>query len=98
MTGMTAAQIMATGKVDRMIRVETNQEFGTENDPLSLRRWSSCRSRRESVNLIVSPLSAHLTNDTPGLFIQARRALKPTGYFSRRSPAPAHWPNCARPC
>ena len=35
----------------------------------------------ESANLIVSPLSLHLTNDTPGVFIQVRRALKPDGLF-----------------
>ncbi|MCD2179386.1 methyltransferase domain-containing protein [Rhizobium sp. C1] len=81
MTGMTAAQIMATGKVDRMIRVETNQEFGTENGPLTLAPLEQLPLAPESVNLIVSPLSAHLTNDTPGLFIQARRALKPDGLF-----------------
>ena len=33
------------------------------------------------MNLIVSPLSLHLTNDTPGVFVQIRRALKPDGLF-----------------
>ncbi|MGO7208758.1 methyltransferase domain-containing protein, partial [Rhizobium ruizarguesonis] len=35
----------------------------------------------QSANLILAPLSLHLTNDTPGVFIQIRRALKPDGLF-----------------
>jgi SAM-dependent methyltransferase len=35
----------------------------------------------ESVNLVLSPLSLHVTNDTPGVFIQVRRALKADGLF-----------------
>ncbi|MEO9789999.1 MAG: methyltransferase domain-containing protein, partial [Aurantimonas coralicida] len=35
----------------------------------------------ESVDLIVSTLSLHLTNDTPGALVQLRRALKPDGLF-----------------
>ena len=34
-----------------------------------------------SADLIVSPLALHLTNDTPGLLFQARRALVPDGLF-----------------
>ena len=34
-----------------------------------------------SINLAVSPLSLHLTNDTPGVFVQIRRALRPDGLF-----------------
>lgn len=33
------------------------------------------------LDLIVAPLSLHLTNDLPGALIQARRALKPDGLF-----------------
>jgi SAM-dependent methyltransferase len=35
----------------------------------------------QSANLIIAPLSLHLTNDTPGVFIQIRRALRPDGLF-----------------
>jgi SAM-dependent methyltransferase len=31
--------------------------------------------------LVLSPLNLHLTNDTPGVFIQIARALKPDGLF-----------------
>ncbi|HWE47619.1 MAG TPA: methyltransferase domain-containing protein [Caulobacteraceae bacterium] len=34
-----------------------------------------------SLDLIVSTLSLHWTNDLPGVFVQARRALKPDGVF-----------------
>lgn len=33
-------------------------------------------------DLIVSPLSLHLTNDTPGMFMQINNALSPDGLFS----------------
>lgn len=33
----------------------------------------------QSADLLVSPLALHLTNDTPGLLVQARRALRPDG-------------------
>lgn len=33
-------------------------------------------------DLIVSPLALHLTNDTPGVFIQINKALAPDGLFS----------------
>ncbi|MGZ8363197.1 MAG: methyltransferase domain-containing protein, partial [Caulobacteraceae bacterium] len=36
---------------------------------------------RESVNLVVSVLDLHTTNDLPGALIQIRRALKPDGLF-----------------
>ena len=35
-----------------------------------------------SLDLVVSNLSLHLTNDTPGTLVQIRRALKPDGLFS----------------
>lgn len=35
----------------------------------------------QSADLIVSLLSLHLTNDTPGLMMQIKRALKPDGLF-----------------
>ncbi len=81
MTGLTAAKMMATGKVDRMLRLETTDAFSPGPDTVTLAPLEQLPLPAESVNLVVSPLSAHLTNDTPGLFIQARRALKPDGLF-----------------
>ena len=65
-TGVAAKAALATGKIDSLDRVETSTVFGV---PLAA----------ESANLILSPLSLHLTNDTPGMLIQMRRALKPDG-------------------
>jgi SAM-dependent methyltransferase len=81
MTGATAAAIMATGKVDRMTRLETTDAFQPASGGVTLAPLEQLPLAPESVNLVVSPLSAHMTNDTPGLFIQARRALKPDGLF-----------------
>ena len=41
----------------------------------------------EEADLIMAPLSLHLTNDTPGAFIQIRRALRPDGLFLAAVPA-----------
>jgi SAM-dependent methyltransferase len=37
--------------------------------------------RDQSLDLVVSTLALHWANDLPGVFIQARRALKPDGVF-----------------
>ena len=42
---------------------------------------SCCRSRRWSLNLVVSGLALHRVNDLPGALIQIRRALRPDGLF-----------------
>ncbi|MEE2566245.1 methyltransferase domain-containing protein [Hyphobacterium marinum] len=36
----------------------------------------------ESLDLVVSPLALHWTNDLPGTLIQINRALKPDGFFA----------------
>lgn len=81
MTGVAAAGVMATGKVDRITRLETTDQFGTGPGDFRAVPLERLSLEPESVNLVLSPLSAHLTNDTPGLFIQARRALRPDGLF-----------------
>lgn len=39
-----------------------------------------------SVDLIVSPLALHVTNDTPGVLVQMRQALKPDGLLLASTP------------
>jgi len=39
-----------------------------------------------SVDLIVSPLALHVTNDTPGVLVQLRRALMPDGLLLASTP------------
>ncbi|WDZ75835.1 methyltransferase domain-containing protein [Ensifer adhaerens] len=80
-TGQTAHQLMATGKVGAVERVETDTRFGSAQRPVTIASLEEVPGEPESFNLVVSPLSLHLTNDTPGAFIQVRRALKPDGLF-----------------
>lgn len=81
MTGTTADALMETGKVGHIERYETTAAFSAARSPLTRAPLESLPLAPQSANLIVSPLAAHLTNDTPGLFIQVMRALKPDGLF-----------------
>ncbi|MBC2772781.1 methyltransferase domain-containing protein [Rhizobium sp. AQ_MP] len=78
-TGLAAKAAMATGKIGALRRVETHAGFGEAESPVSVSSYESVPLEPQSVNLILSPLSLHLTNDTPGMLIQMRRALKPDG-------------------
>jgi SAM-dependent methyltransferase len=80
-TGLTAAFLAETGKVSDIERVEIDEVFAKADDTVSVASLETVPLTPESANLIVSPLSLHLTNDTPGVFIQIRRALKPDGLF-----------------
>ncbi|UJW75109.1 methyltransferase domain-containing protein [Rhizobium sp. SL42] len=78
-TGVAARAALATGKIDSLDRIETSTVFAEPDQSLSTARFESVPLAAESANLILSPLSLHLTNDTPGMLIQMRRALKPDG-------------------
>lgn len=78
-SGLAAKAALATGKIDRIRRVETAQAFAAETGPVELAAFETVPLEPESTNLILAPLSLHLTNDTPGMLIQMRRALKPDG-------------------
>ncbi|OJF90799.1 methyltransferase domain-containing protein [Pararhizobium antarcticum] len=80
-TGLAADHLARTGKIDRIERVEIDTAFGVGRNDVSVASLETVPLAAESANLIVSPLSLHLTNDTPGVFIQVRRALKPDGLF-----------------
>ncbi|MDQ0321588.1 SAM-dependent methyltransferase [Pararhizobium capsulatum DSM 1112] len=80
-TGITAAEILATKKVGTLIRVETDEAFSRDGHEFKAAPLETVPLGSETANLVVSPLSLHLTNDTPGVFIQIRRALKPDGLF-----------------
>ncbi len=79
-TGITARALLATGKIGRLTRIETDSAFGGSDDVL-VAPLETVPVAPASANLVVSPLSLHLTNDTPGVFIQVRRALAPDGLF-----------------
>lgn len=78
-TGLTARAALATGKIGTLRRIETDANFGEAENPVAVSSYESVPLDPQSVNLILSPLSLHLTNDTPGMLIQMRRALKPDG-------------------
>jgi SAM-dependent methyltransferase len=80
-TGAAGRELLATGKVAALKRVETDPAFAGDAADFSVSSLEHVPLEPESVNLVVSPLSLHLTNDTPGVFIQIRRALKPDGLF-----------------
>ncbi|HTO32047.1 MAG TPA: methyltransferase domain-containing protein [Pararhizobium sp.] len=80
-TGLAARFMAESGKTGEIRRVETDAAFASGDESISVSPLETVPLAPESVNLIVSPLSLHLTNDTPGVFIQARRALKPDGLF-----------------
>jgi SAM-dependent methyltransferase len=80
-TGAVARAIAVTGKVDAIERVESDRRFSAAGEPVTVSALETVPLEPQSVNLIVSPLALHLTNDTPGVFVQIRRALKPDGLF-----------------
>ena len=70
--GSVAADLETTGRIDniRSVSIEAG-EGGSEVLPLA----------PQSADLVVSPLGLHLVNDTPGIFVQIMRALRPDGLF-----------------
>jgi SAM-dependent methyltransferase len=80
-TGEMASHLAASGQSDRVLRMERlpalldgpGLAFVGDEEALPLADGS--------VDLIVSTLSLHLTNDTPGVLVQCRRALRPDGLF-----------------
>jgi len=80
-TGATGRLALQTGKIDRLDRVETHQDFSVDGEPLTEAPFETVPLEPQSVNLVLSPLALHLTNDTPGVLVQIRRALKPDGLF-----------------
>ncbi|MCX8999974.1 class I SAM-dependent methyltransferase [Rhizobiaceae bacterium BDR2-2] len=78
-TGAAGRACIATGKVGEMQRVELE---GTGNpDNVGEAPLETLPLAARSVNLVVSPLNLHVTNDTPGVFVQINRALVPDGLF-----------------
>ncbi|ATN36175.1 SAM-dependent methyltransferase [Rhizobium sp. ACO-34A] len=80
-TGLTARAALATGKIDRLERIEVTPDQTSGEEAVREAAWETVPLEPQSVNLVLSPLSLHLTNDTPGMLVQIRRALKPDGLF-----------------
>ncbi|MFN7012127.1 MAG: methyltransferase domain-containing protein [Allorhizobium sp.] len=85
-TGLAAREALTTGKIGTLKRVETHAEF-FEGDAAGIEApFETVPLEPQSVNLVLSPLALHLTNDTPGVLVQIRRALKPDGLFMAAVP------------
>lgn len=80
-TGETARLIAATGKIGRLIRIERDVALLDGAPDAVVADEEGLPIGDDRADLIVSPLSLHLTNDTPGVLVQARRALRPDGLF-----------------
>jgi SAM-dependent methyltransferase len=80
-TGIAARRAVATGRIGSISRVETDDSFARPGEPIIHAALEEVPLEPASVNLVLSPLSLHLTNDTPGVFIQVRRVLAPDGLF-----------------
>jgi len=80
-TGAAARAAMATGKVGSLTRVESDIDYAAPGESFLEAPLEDVPLPPQSANLVIAPLNLHLTNDTPGVFIQIRRALKPDGLF-----------------
>lgn len=79
-TDAAARALRGSGKVDDVIRVEADAAFlGGEEGIVAAPETVPLEP--ESIDLAVSLMSLHETNDTPGVLAQIRRTLKPDGLF-----------------
>lgn len=85
-TGEVGAACLLTGRIGRLRRVELKDAYRLSAAPVQYAPLEILPLGPETVNLILSPLALHLTNDTPGVLIQARRALKPDGLLMAAIP------------
>ena len=82
-----AAQMMqATGKTADFKFVDLSPVPGVDPSEVTLADPDHVPLAPASADLIVSPLALHLTNDTPGVLVQMRRALKPDGLLLAATP------------
>jgi SAM-dependent methyltransferase len=80
-TDLAAEALKRSGKVSRIVRIEDDVRFLANNFPSIIAEQEILPLKTASIDLAVSLLSLHLTNDTPGTLLQIRRALKPDGLF-----------------
>ncbi|MBR0554285.1 SAM-dependent methyltransferase [Ciceribacter sp. L1K23] len=86
-TGVAARECMATGKIGRMVRVETDEFYAAPGDDLIAAPLETLPLEPQSINLVLAPMNLHLTNDTPGMLIQMKRALAADGLLLAAIPA-----------
>ncbi len=85
-TGIGAHRALETGRVGSIERIETSSIFASAGENITVAALDDVPLDPASVNLILSPLALHLTNDTPGMLVRIQRALKPDGLFMAAIP------------
>jgi SAM-dependent methyltransferase len=80
-TDLAAQALRRSDKAAMIVRVEQGTAFLDGDFPAIVADEEFLPLKPGSIDLIVSLLSLHLTNDTPGALVQIRRALKPDGLF-----------------
>ncbi len=80
-TGLVADMLAASGKVDRVVRLEREPRLLRPGDVAVIAEEEALPFAEESLDLVASALSLQFVNDLPGALVQIRRALKPDGLF-----------------
>lgn len=80
-TGVAGALAEATGKIGALDRVDLAAPHPALPAGTRTTGLDRLDAEPDSYNLVLAPLSLHVTNDTPGMFVQIRRALRPDGLF-----------------
>ena len=80
-TGLVADMLAASGKVDRVVRLEREPRLLRPGDVAVIAEEEALPFAEESLDLVASALSLQFANDLPGALVQIRRALKPDGLF-----------------
>lgn len=81
-----ADAMTSTGKTAEFSFVDLCAMPGKDVRALTLADPDHVPLQPESADLLISPLALHLTNDTPGVLVQLRRALKPDGLLLAAAP------------
>ncbi|WP_417436555.1 SAM-dependent methyltransferase [Hoeflea sp.] len=83
---LAATMMKATGKTADFTYVDMCGIPGVEPDRQVFAEPDLVPLEPGTADLIVSPLALHVTNDTPGVLVQLRHALKPDGLLLAATP------------
>jgi SAM-dependent methyltransferase len=81
LTDAAAQAVRRSGKAGSIVRIEPHAAFLNRTFPGAVCPAELVPLAGQCVDLIVSLLTLHETNDTPGLLAQIRRSLRPDGLF-----------------
>jgi len=77
-----ANQTDAAAKIGALIETDLSPRHATGGGMTLAMDEEAFALADESLDLVLSPLALHWTNDLPGTLIQINRALKPDGFFA----------------